>query len=252
MARSIQSMMDNTLVRLGDPRAQTPSDLQLLHQVCSQIRTLLRAKQNVSNPWNYGETFVDITPGEDTYAINVANFGTPLVVTTVPQTPNDIIRIIPFYCPQNLNFSYGWPQNAGSYAWPNYGGSNCNALRCAIFWENNTAYIRFNPIPELTPASYKIDYLQNANSVGVAALTSTPLMDQDCDLVEIRSARSLLALSEWEAPETKDGRDRNAEKRRDLGMTLTGDEQMAAQQFDIGNRITTGPRISVRWNTCTE
>lgn len=247
--------MDNVVVsRLGGPRAQTPSNDQLLLQVCSQIRTLLRAKQNVSNQWNFGETFVDITPGEDTYQITDAAFGTPLVVTTVPENGNQIARIVPFYCPQNLDYSWGYPENAGSWMLTGWiDGSNCNALRCAIFWQNNLGYIRFQPLPQLSPATYKISYLQNANNVTIAALTSSPLMDQDCDLIEIRSAISLLAFTEWDSPETKEGRDKNAEKRRNLGVTLANDDRMAYEQFLIGNRITTGGnRIHNRWNTCTD
>lgn len=252
MARNITQMMDNIVVnRLGGPRAQTPNNVQLLHQVCTQIRTLLRAKQNVSNPWNFGETFVEITPGEDTYQITDADFGTPLVVTTVPENTNQVVRLIPFYCPQNLDYSWGYSQSASGF-WPSIDGSNCNAARCAIFWQNNLAYIRFNPIPELSPASYKIQYLANANAIGLASLTATPLMDQDCDAVEIRAAESLLALTEWQSPETREGRDRNAEKRKDLIVTLTADEALVMQQFDIANRITTGPRISNRWSSCVE
>jgi hypothetical protein len=251
VARNIQQLMDGAVVRLGDPRAQTPSAEQLLHQTCSQIRTLLRAKQNVSNIWNFNETFVEVTPGEDTYQLTPNDFGTPLVVTTVPENANQIVRIIPFYCPQNLDYSWGWAQSAAAY-WPSPDGSNCNAVRCAIFWQNNLPYIRFNPIPQLTPASYKVQYLQNANNVGVASLNAMPLPDADCDVVEIRTATSLLALAEWSSPLTKDGVAANAEKRRNLGVTLANDERMAYEQFLIGNRITTGPHIRNRWSTCVE
>lgn len=240
-------MMDNTRTRLGDPRSSAPGDTLLLQQVTSQIRTLLRAKQNVSSQWNYGETFVEITPGEDTYQITDAAFGTPLVVTTVPENTNQIVRIIPFSCPQNIDYSWGYSQNAAAF-WPSWDGSNCNASRCAIFWQNNLPYIRFLPTPELNPATYKIAFLASANGVGLLALTAMPLMDADCDLCEIRAAKSLLALSEWDVDSK-----RNAEKRKDLMVTLSSDEQLAYQQFLIANRITTGGnRIHNRWNTCTE
>lgn len=249
MARNLDTIIDNTLLRLGMPRAQAPTREMVLQQALTQIRTLLRAKQNVSNQWNFGETVVEITPDEDTYLISDDSFGTPLVVTTVPQNSNDVIRIVPFYCPQNLNFSYGWPVNAGSYAYANWNGtSNANALRCAIFWQNNLPYIRFNPVPALSPAAYTIAFLQSANNVNTVALTATPLMDQDIDLVEVRAAKGLLANVEWDGSDNK----RNSEKRKDLLVTLSSDEQLLAQQFDIGNRITTGPHLSVRWNTCVE
>lgn len=250
MARNISDMIGNVGRRLGSPRAQSPSDDTALLHIFSQVRTLLRAKQNVSVQWNYGETFVDITPDEATYQITDASFGTPLVVTTVPQSASDIVRIVPFYCPQNLEYSWGYPQNAGSWNLWAYSTSNCNAARCAIFWQNNLPYIRFEPIPALSPASYKIAFLANANQVGQLALTATPLMDQDCDLVEIRAARSLLAVSEWDAATTPAGRATNAEKRKDLFVTLANDDKLAYEQFLIGNRISTGGnRISNRWSS---
>lgn len=251
MGRTINDTIDGVLVRLGGPRAQTPNEDQLLRAVCTQIRTLLRAKANVSNPWNFGETFVEITPGEDTYQITEANFGTPLVVTTVPQNDNQIIRIIPFYCPQNLNFSWGYPVNAGYWAASLYiDGSNCTAQRCAFFWQGSNAFIRFNPIPQLSPASYKVGYLYNANGVSTDALTTSPLQDQDIDLCEVRAAQSLLGLTQWSASDTKDGRSINAEKRKDLFVTLANDERLLKEQFDASNRITTGPKIVNRWNVC--
>jgi len=235
------------------PRAQSPTREQGLQQVLTQIRVLLRAKQNTSNVWNYGEAFVEITPDENTYQISDASFGTPLVVTALPQNPNQVARIVPFYCPQNLVYSYGWPQNAGAWLGQNWDGNNANALRCAIFWQNNLPYIRFEPTPVLSPAVYKVDFLASANHIGQLALTATPLVDQDIDLVEIRAAKGLLALAQWESPSTKEGRQINAERRKDLFVTLGGDEQLTVEQFLIGNRITTGGnRITNRWSSCTE
>lgn len=253
MARNLDVIIDGVLLRLGMPRAQAPTREQALQQITTQIRTLLRSKQNVSNPWNYNETTVEITPGEAAYQVNAADFGTPLAVQTVPISENDVVRLIPFYCPQNMNFSYGYSVNAGNWMlWPTGTGSNCNALRCAFYWRGANAYIEFLPIPQLTPASYLIKYLCSANSVGQEALTATPLADQDVDLIEIRAAKGLLSNTEWESNITKDGRQINAEKRKDLMVTLSGDEALVAQQFDIANRITTGPRLALRWNCTTE
>jgi hypothetical protein len=237
------------LVRLGGPRAQTPNEDLLLRSVCTQIRILLKAKQNVSSPWNFAETFVEITPGEDTYQITNANFGTPLVVTTVPENDNQVIRIVPFYCPQNLNYSWGYPVNAGSFGALSYDGSNANAARCAFFWQGSAAFIRFNPIPQLSPATYKIGYLCNANGVSTDALTASPLQDQDVDLCEVRAAQSVLALAQWESASTKEGRAVNAERRKDLFVTLANDERLLREQFDVANRITTGPKISNMFST---
>lgn len=252
MARNFYDMCSNARTRLGDPRAQTPNDSQLLQQCCSHVRTIKRAKRNVSNPWEFGETVVEITPGEGVYQITDASFGIPLCVQSVPQNENDTPRLIPFYCPQNLAFSWGLPQNAGSWGLANWGISNANALRCAIYWTNKLPYIQFEPIPQLSPAAYLVKFLQSANLVGIQALTVEPLPDEDCDLVECRMAKSLLGLAEWESSSSKEGRAINAEKRKDLMVTLSGDEHLAYEQFLISNRITTGPVLHNRWSICAE
>ena len=196
---NLYDMCSATRTRLGDPRAQSPGDAQLLQQICTHVRTLLRFKRNTSNPWNFADTYVDITPGEGVYQINAADFGTPLaVISHDPSNPNHIPRLIPFYCPQNMHYSYGLPNNAGSWPmWWNADGSNTNALRCSIYWNNNLPYIEFLPVPQLSPASYAIRYLQSANQVGQLSLDAQPLQPEDCDLAEIRAAQSLLSTAEW-------------------------------------------------------
>jgi hypothetical protein len=103
----------------------------------------------------------------------------------------------------------------------------------------------------MSGASYKIRYLQSANGVNSAALTSSPLTNEDADLCEVRSALGLLALTEWSDSSAKDGRDYNAERRRDLSATLQGEEAELRRQFEASQLITTGPRVYERWNNIT-
>lgn len=252
MARNFYDIVSNARLRLGDPRAQAPNDSQLLLQALSHTRTIKRAKRNSSNPWEFGETVVEITPDEGVYQISAADFGTPLCVQTVPQNANDTPRLVPFYCPQNLAFSWGLPANAGSFLYTNWTGSSANALRCAIFWQNNLPYIQFEPTPALSPASYLVKFLKSASGVNVLAMAAEPLPDEDVDVVEIRTAKSTLSLAEWDSPATRAGQQRNTERRKDLFVTLNDDERLAYEQFLIANRITSGPRLGVRWSVCGE
>lgn len=244
---SILEMCDNVLVRLGDPRANRPNVAQVLNQVCTQVRTVLRHQRNTSNPWNLNDTVITVVPNEATYQITVANFGTALAVLSYdPTNPAWIPRLIPFFEPQNMEYDWGVAQNMAGAFIP-YDGSNCTAQRCAFYRRNNIPYIEFNPLPLLT-AQYKIRFLVSANGVGDMALAQSPVQNEDCDLVEVRSSLALLAITEWESPESKDGRSINAERRRDLSQTLQGEEAELRRQFEAASLITTGPRIKNRWS----
>jgi hypothetical protein len=239
-------MMSNVRLRLGDPRASRPGDALLLQQICSHTRNLLRQKQNSGNVWNFSDALIDITPQEDTYLINKADFGTPLAVLTRDvSNPSHIVRLIEICEPQNLYFDWGQPNNVGAY-YISPDGSNCSAVRCAFFWKNSQAYVQFNPIPQLAPAQYQIRYLMNANGVQDMALTQEPVEDADADLIEIRASKSLLSNTEWMAPDSIEGQRYNSDKRKELLVTLRDDESLAKQQFDAAQLITTGPRIHQR------
>lgn len=241
--------MNNVRLRLGDPRAQRPSDMPLLNQVCTQVRTIRRHQRNTSNPWNFNDTTVSVTPNVSAYQINTSDFGTPLAVLSWdPNNPSWVARLIPFFQPQNMPYDWGLENNI-AVAFTPWDGSNCTAQRCAFYWRDGTAFIEFQPIPLLT-ASYRIRYLQNANGVNDMALTESPLSNEDCDLAEVRASIALLAISEWMGGDTKEGRAVNTERRRDLAMSLSAEERELSRQFEAAQLITTGPRMHSRWNPC--
>ena len=243
---SILEMMESTRTRLGDPRSGRPGYAQLLQQVCSHTRRLLQQKRATSNPWNFAYLSIDVVSDEDIYQIQVSDFGTPLTVMTQSTNPNHIVRLVDFYCPQNLNFSWGLPQGYAAYAFPQYDGSFCTAQRVAFYWQDSNAFAQIQPIPKMS-ASYKIAYLRNASGVNAMPLTAEPLPAEDADVVELRSAQSLLSLTEWSDSSTADGRALNAERRKDLFVTLGKDEAEATRQFNAAQLITTGPRTTLRW-----
>lgn len=239
-------MCSNVLLRLGDPRANRPGLAQVLNQVCTQTRIVLRHYRNTSNPFNFNDLTVSVVGNQGTYQINATDFGTPLAVLSYdPTNPSWIARLIPFYQPQNMPYDWGQPQSA-AFGFTPYDGSNCTAQRCAFYWRDNTPFIEFQPVPN-GQANYRVRYLQNANGVGDMALAQSPLQNEDCDLVECRAALALLAITEWNAPD-KEGRAYNAERRRDLAQTLGGEEQELRRQFEAGALITTGPRMTDRWS----
>lgn len=247
----IYQLCSNVRLRLGDPRAQRPNDMQLLNQVSTEIRTLKRHQRNTSNVWNFNDTVVTVTPTIATYLINEADFGTPLaVVTYAPQLTTWIPRLIPIYQPQNMAYAYGQPPNLAGYwnLW-GYDGSNCTAERCSFYWRDNQAHMEFLPTPQ-HQAQYQIRFIQSANQVNNLALTASPITNEDADIAEVRAALNLLAITEWMAPDTKDNRAYNAERRKDLFMTLTTTERELRRQFEAAQLQVEGDRLTSRYNPC--
>lgn len=234
-------------MKLGFPRAQAPDDGAVLDKVCFHIRSLKRFRRATGNPFDFNDLIVQVIPNNDTYQITATDFAQPLAVITYdPTNPVWIPRLVHIFEPQNLVYNIPTiPNSYASNAYLPYDNSNCTAQRAAFYSRDNNWFIQLWPLPQLN-AQYRVRYLQNANSVGSAALTTSPLPDEDCDLVEIRSALSLLALAEWYDPSTKDGRAANAEKRRDLMTTLRADEQEAFALFEALVRTPTGPRLYQR------
>lgn len=249
---TIDEICENTRLRLGDPRAQSPNDQAVLNAVCSQVRSLLRFRRITGNPWNFNDLIVQVVGNNDTYAISASDFGQPLaVITHDPTNPVWVPRLVKIYEPQNLVLDIpALPNSYAAWAYLPADASNCTAQRVAFYWRDNVAYVQFWPMPTL-PAAYKVRYLQNANSVAQAALSSSPLPSEDDDLVELRAATSLLPISEWYEPSSKDGRMANAEKRRDLAVTLANDERTARELFEASMRQPTGPRIYRRIDLST-
>ena len=68
------------------------------------------------------------------------------------------------------------------------------------------------------------------------ALSTSPLPSEDDDLVELKAALSLIPITDWQSPETPEGVRYNAEKRRDLMVSLTRDAADAMELFNANMR----------------
>ena len=247
---TIEEMTSNVMLRLGDPRAQRPGLAQVLNQVMTQTRTVLRHKHNTGNTWNYNDTVIQVVPDQAVYQITASDFGTPLaVITYAPNISTWVARLIPFFGPQNLPLDWGWPNQIAAAAFIPFDGSNCTAQRCAFYWRSNQPYIEFVPTPLLS-AQYQVKYLQNANNTYDDALTSSPEWTEDADLIEVRSAIALLPLTEWDSPDSKDGRSYNAERRQGLMLSLSAEERELTRQFEAAALNYSGPAMTRRWNPC--
>lgn len=241
---TLYDMVDNTRVKLGYPRQNAPDDGAVLDKVCFHTRSTKRFRRATGNPWDFNDLIVQVIPNTDTYAITASDFAQPLaVITHDPSNPVWVPRLVRIFEPQNLVYNIPEiPNSYAAWAYLPWDASNCTAQRAAFYWRDNTPYVQFWPTPQLN-AQYKVRYLQNSSGVDTAALASEPAHQEDVDLIEIRSALSLLAIAEWWDGATKEGRVANAERRRDLMTTLKADEAEAFALFEALVRTSTGPRL---------
>ena len=84
--------------------------------------------------------------------------------------------------------------------------------------------------------------------MGTDSLTAAPINAMDADLVETRAAMALLATTEWSDGSTKEGRVVNAERRKDLFVTLSTTERELRRQFDAAKLEIQGDRLTQRYN----
>lgn len=242
-----QRMSTVRAVWLRGPRVNRPGDLQLLHAVSLHTKILRAKRRNTGNAWDYATVNVNVRPDKAKYQINDTRFGRPLAVITVdPANPQHVTRRIPFFTPQNVNFDWGWPADAGSWI-ANYDGSFHSAERVAFHWEDGWPYVEFLPTPKLN-ATYMVEF-SVGDSVDVMSLTDELHLGEIGDsLVELRAARTLLPSTEWEAMDAK----ANVERRREIGTTITMDEPLLMEQFQADALIGSEQTMGRQWSSIND
>lgn len=241
MSATILQLCSRTRGRLRNPIANRPSDGDVLREVCSHARVVSKHRRNTGKAWDYRSLLLTVEGGEGEYLITESSFGKPFsVLTRDDNNPAHIQRLIPFFEPENVNFDWNLPSDAGYYLYPTADGSLHSAQRVAFYWNKGKPYVKFNPIPQY-PCDYEI-YFTPTDPVSGLALTSSLPHDEDSDLIEIRAARSLLPFAEW-----SDNEETNQSRRKELGITLTTDESLQARQFEVDVLTTHTSPISTRW-----
>jgi hypothetical protein len=219
-------MGDNVRVRLGHPRAQSPSAHDILLNLSTQIQRYLNELALSGRTWAVDEVPLVVGAGQEDYPITATNFGRPLQVRTVySANPSYIERDVEFDELADMNYNWPYPKNLGSLI-TNVDGSPNTAMRMAFYRRGglDQAYVRVTPIPAAT-ATYQILY-QVGSFADSAALATVPVLPEHHALLEIRTAISLLPLAEW-----SDDAKVNASKQQALALSLSNDERFLASSF---------------------
>lgn len=223
---NVRSMMGNVRVRCGDPRAQKPSNRTLLLLLSSQIQNFVNEANLTGRAWAVDELFLSVSGSTEDYQLPInSRFGKPILVRgTYPANPGLIERNIDFIELGEFNMNWDFPKNFGNAF--SYDGSPNNAERLAFFRKAGTdqVWVRVLPIPQQS-ADYQILY-----QIGVygetVPLEETPLIPEHHGLIEVRTAINALPHCEWD-----DDAGRNADKRKELALTLADDRSMFYRLF---------------------
>lgn len=223
---NFRQLLTNTRIRLGEPRAQRPSDLALLLMVRTQVQSFLTQANLSDKPWAVDEVPLIAVGGVEDYDVGSASqFGKPIQVRTVWPSPNHVESTIEFFELGDINFEWDLPRDM-AYGWAPDGSPN-TAQRIAFFRKagRDQVYARIMPIPQVG-ATYQILY-----QVGVygetESLDDIPVLPQHHALVEIRAAIDALPHAEW-----GDDENMNREKRKELALTLAATEGRLAKEFN--------------------
>lgn len=225
---TLSDMLENVrVVHLGEPRAQRPSNYQVLKKLSISIQRYINRLSLSERSWAVDETSLTVTTGTEDYPIAATNFGRPIQVRTVwPSNPSHIERDIAFFELGDINFDWPFPKNVGALLF-SPDGSPHTAERMAFFRKSGVdqAYVRVQPIPQLT-ATYQILY-QIGNYADSAALAAVPVLPQHHALIEVRTAISLLPITNW-----TDDPKADSLMREQLAMQLKNDEAGLSQDFE--------------------
>lgn len=225
---SLTEMMERVrAVHLGEPRAQHPSTYQVLTKLSIQIQRYVNRLSLSERSWAVAEVSLTVAANQEDYPISAADFGRPIQVRTVwSSNPSHIEQDIMFFELGDINFNWPYPKNLGALIY-NADGSPHTAQRMAFFRKSGVdqIYVRVQPIPQRT-ATYQILY-QIGNYADGAALATVPVLSQHHALIEVRTALSLLPITDWTGDVKAD-----VVMREQLAIQLKSDEIELGRDFE--------------------
>lgn len=240
---TVQEMMSNVRLRLGDPLPEKPGARHILKAVLDHTQSVYNQLNNVSRGWSVREIPLQVSANQDDYLLAAADFGKPLLVlTSDPSFSSHWERSVPFYEIQNLNLAYDGPRDGANWMSGFIDGSNHTAAGLAFYRvEGDAVRVRVRPVPQAS-ATYKITYMTGDWRTS-AALESSPVLREHHQLIEVRASLSVLPVAEWEGCDTKE----NQGQRKNFSDVLRGEEQLYRRDFEAFIRSVGGHRISFRY-----
>lgn len=238
---TINEMLSNERVLLGEPLPQKPS-LRLMWKVTlNHIQDLYNQASNSQEAWTESGVDLQVSPDVDEYLIPGAPLlGKPLLVFTKDDgNPAIFERPINIVRPENLITAYDGPRD-GQYLWPGFwDGSTHTAQAFAFFQMDGNWYARIRPVPQIG-AVYRILFV-TGNWAAQASLGSEPLLTEHHHALEVRAALSLLPHCKWSENIAADNGMRDG-----LMKSLIADDARFTRSLERYIRTATQSRITFR------
>ncbi len=178
------------------PFPNAPSFHDILRQEISTEMDIVNASLQTGRPWGTAEYQLNYTPAQNTYTLNVDNWGKVLYVVRV--TGNQYIPYVtvPFDDVQTQHYGTifaDYTNTYGSFAQPNETAERMSFYREGVL---NAEYkVKINPMPQIS-WTYLITYLPGY--IGTAdPLTAAIQLPEHAELVRIRNALALLPQAQW-------------------------------------------------------
>jgi hypothetical protein len=244
---TLQDMANAVRERLNDPLPQSASLRHTFRAVADSAQARVNQSSASGKAWSIQECLLNVTSNTSDYVLPVdTSFGKPLSVLTVyNQSQSYIPRYIDFSEINDLYYDWGLPANVASYVF-NYDGSPNTAARIAFYRkpDDPSVWVRVLPTPQLA-ATYLICYSQGTWAQD-AAIDSSPLLAQFHPLIEMDAVELLLAHAAWFDESTKEGREANSNRRKEIATAQSSMKQKYEDDFDRFIRSTNDPGITIR------
>ncbi len=219
------------------PFPQSPSFHDFLRQEISEEMDIVNATNNSGIAWAVSEYTLNFQPNQNTYEINVSDWGK--VLYCVKATTNPYIPWLPVsfddVSEQNYGTVWNWFNNSYAQAFAlSETPEKMSFARVGVL--NATYTVTINPVPQQS-AVYKLFYLPGY--VGVDdPLESAIQLPEHAELVRLRAATALLPASQWFENE-----DQNSNRRKELAQSFAFQLQRKEDLFDKYIRGINKPRM---------
>jgi len=220
------------------PYPNSPSFDSLMRQEISEEMDIVNATNNSGIAWATASYQLNFTPNQNTYQINVSDWGKILYV--VKATTNPYIPFLPVgfddVSEQNYGTVWGWFNNSYAQAFLlQETPERMSFSRVGV--TNSQITVTINPVPQQS-AQYTLVYLPGYIGNDDPLETAIQLPEH-AELVRLRAATALLPGASWFENETQ-----NSERRKELAQSFAFQLQRKEMLFDKYIRGINKPRMT--------
>lgn len=219
------------------PLPQTPSFHDLLRQEISEEMDIVNATNNSGNAWAVAEYILNFQPAQNTYEINVSDWGKVLYCVKVTTNPYIPYLPVSFDDVSEQNYGTVWSWFNSSYAQAFALSETPEKMSFARVGVLNSTYtVTINPVPQQS-AQYKLFYLPGYIG-NDDPLESAIQLPEHAELVRLRAATALLPSAEW-----FDDDEKNSNRRKELADSFGFQLQRKEDLFQKYIRGINKPRM---------